>query len=330
MLRVQGRPRQGRVGDDQPVHARVDRGAGDRVDLPRLQVGRDLEEKRRQRRPAFERRAHLVPGLPDRRDQRAQRPFVLKPPQARSVGRGDVDGEIDAVAAHPPDALDIIGDPVLAVLIGPDVDPHPARIAPRHLVFCPPERRPFRRPPNVGGVESLVVEAHPVDHRPVLRQPEQPRLRISRLRPRSQRSDLDEAEAEAEHLAIDLAVLVEARGEADRVRKVDPGDLDRQHRIGRRRKSGRNRLQRPDRQPMRPLRVEREDQRSDEGIKRHPPSLRGAERRSNPEPPGHHDCFDPTRNDGLIPGATFAKCQSERIGPIRTCASPPLPIMPSW
>ena len=46
-------------------------------------------------------------------------------------------------------------------------------------------------------------------------------LRIARLRPRRDRPDLDEAEAEPEHLLGHLGVLVEPRREPDRRREVE-------------------------------------------------------------------------------------------------------------
>ena len=60
-----------------------------------------------------------------------------------------------------------------------------------------------------------IVESHPVDDRAVLGEPEQPRLRIALLRARRDRSDLDESEAEAEHLLGDFRVFVEPGGETD-------------------------------------------------------------------------------------------------------------------
>ena len=50
-------------------------------------------------------------------------------------------------------------------------------------------------------LHAVVVEAEPVDHRIVLRQPEQPRPRVARLRPRRRRTDLDKAEPGAHQLA---------------------------------------------------------------------------------------------------------------------------------
>ena len=75
-----------------------------------------------------------------------------------------------------------------------------------------------------------VVETHAVDDRPVLHQPEQPRLRIARLRPRRDRPDLDEAEAETEHLFRYFGILVEARGEPDGRGELETGDCRPQRR----------------------------------------------------------------------------------------------------
>ena len=118
----------------------------------------------------------------------ASAPLSCSAAQARRVGRGDVDGEIVGDAGHRRDAGGIIGDrgPALS-LLAPILTPTmpPARAG--ALRRAAPQRRRL----------ALIVEAHAVDHRPVLGQPEQPRLRIARLRPRRQRADLDEAEAEA-------------------------------------------------------------------------------------------------------------------------------------
>src|SRR3546814_6580073 len=62
-----------------------------------------------------------------------------------------------------------------------------------------------------------VVEAHAVDDRAVLDQPEQARARIAGLRQRGQRADLDETEAEMRHRMRDTRVLVETGREAHRV-----------------------------------------------------------------------------------------------------------------
>ncbi len=246
----------------------------------------------------------MLRASPTALEQLRKRAGVLKRAKARCVGRGDVDGEIVGPHFHLANPRRIIGDPVGAVLVRPDIDPDDS---------LPPPLQP-----TLGGLEPAVVEAHPVDHRPILGQPEQPRPRIPRLGPRGQGPDLDEAEAEAEHLRGHLGILVEARGEPDRIGEIEPGDSDGEAGILHCRLARRNRPQRPDRQPMCPLRVEGEEEGADERIERHAPSLRGAERRSNPgsvrPPPTGLLRF--ARNDGLISSGSPATCQSERFGPI--------------
>jgi len=94
---------------------------------------------------------------------------------------------------------------------------------------------------------------------------EQPRPRVSVLRQGGQRPHLDEAEAEAEHLPEHLGILVEPGREPDRVGEIESRDPHRQDRVGLGGPSRRQQLQRADRRPMRPLRVEREGEGPQEG-----------------------------------------------------------------
>src|SRR5712691_3438066 len=77
------------------------------------------------------------------------------------------------------------------------------------------------------GVDADVIEAEAVDERLRLRQPEQARLGIARLRSRRHRPDLDEAEAQLRQRVDVLRVLVEAGCQADRIRKLQPERPDR-------------------------------------------------------------------------------------------------------
>src|SRR3712207_8440201 len=61
----------------------------------RGQIGRDLEE---------DRRSALATRVEDGRKQRVERLAILKGPETRGVGRGDVDGEIVGERRHPRDA----------------------------------------------------------------------------------------------------------------------------------------------------------------------------------------------------------------------------------
>jgi hypothetical protein len=119
---------------------------------------------------------------------------------------------------------------------------------------------------------AAIVEAHPVDHRLVFLQAEQARPGISGLRQGSERAHLRRAEAEREDPVEDFRILVEAGGEPDRVREVDAGDADREPGIGRGGIAERSVLQRADGEPVRPLRIELEDQRPEKRIERHSPA----------------------------------------------------------
>ena len=121
-------------------------------------------------------------------------------------------------------------------------------------------------------IDAVVVEAQAVDDRAVLRQPEHARLRIARLRLRRHRADLDEAEAQREQRIDVRAVLVEAGGQADRIRERQPERLGRQ----RLRPAGQQRIepaavsrfQRRQPERVRALGVELEQERAGESVHR--------------------------------------------------------------
>ena len=70
---------------------------------------------------------------------------------------------------------------------------------------------------------AAVVEAEPVDDGAVARQPEDARARIAELRQRRYGADLGEAAAQRKHGVGHARVLVEAGGDADRVRQRQAG-----------------------------------------------------------------------------------------------------------
>ena len=78
---------------------------------------------------------------------------------------------------------------------------------------------------------AAIVEAHAVDDRRVLGEAKQPRLWVADLRLGRERADLDEAEAERERAAGRFGVLVEARGEADRVGEFQAERFDLRARV---------------------------------------------------------------------------------------------------
>ena len=178
------------------------------------QIRRDLQEDRdRPRQPPHS----PPPPAPAGR----QRRLALQVAQAFGVGRGDVDGgEVDMRAA--------------------------ARAAPRAksagpVVRCPCWRRGSARSHRAAGGPRA---AAPIASMPSLLkpkrliaarscgQPEEPRLRIARLRPRRRRADLEKAEAGPRQRRQRHGVLVEARGEPHRVRQLQPGQPRAQPRRG--------------------------------------------------------------------------------------------------
>ncbi len=68
---------------------------------------------------------------------------------------------------------------------------------------------------------ALVVEAHPVDQRAVVDQPEQPRRRVAGLRLTGDGADLDVVEAEHRQAVDAEAVLVESGRETERAGQVE-------------------------------------------------------------------------------------------------------------
>src|SRR3954452_9417958 len=163
MLRPQGWPRDSGVGDDYPIDSILNRDADDLVGLAFAEIGSDLQK---------DRRAIAWPRLAHRRQQRAQRAPVLELPQARGVGRADIDGQVARDRAHRAHALRIVDDPVRAILVGADID---ADDAPRMNAMAQAQ-------PSLG--LALVIETQTVDHRPIPAEAKHPRLRIARLRER--------------------------------------------------------------------------------------------------------------------------------------------------
>jgi hypothetical protein len=113
---------------------------------------------------------------------------------------------------------------------------------------------------------AVIVETHAVDHGLVPLEPEQPRPRIAGLRLRRHRADLNKAEAEPQQRVRHLRVLVEACGNADRVREVEAEGANRQFRVVGARPDRRQQFQALDRQAMRIFRVEPAQQGQREGV----------------------------------------------------------------
>ena len=213
----------GGVAGDDAVDAGGVEHAGDAFDLGFREVGRDLDQ---QRHAVAAHRGQVLLRAAQFIHQHAQRLFALQVAQTGGVRRGDVDGDVVGVVVHPLKAVQVVVDRlfVRGVLVLADVDAEDALAL---GAFDVAHQR----------VDAAVVEAQAVDHRQVLGQAEHAWLRIAWLRPRRDRADLDEAEAERHQRVDVLAVLVQPGGAADRVGEFDAEGLGRQ-RLGLGRQGG--------------------------------------------------------------------------------------------
>src|SRR5204862_7937287 len=134
----------------------------------------------------------------------------LQRAQALGVRRRDVDRDVRGVRIHLLEGNRVVVDRALGRRVGvlADVDSNDA--VPARAAYVGDE-----------GVGADVVEAEAVDDRFALRNAEQARARIARLRAGRDGADFDEAETERGHRVDVLGILVEARGEADRIRELE-------------------------------------------------------------------------------------------------------------
>src|ERR1700719_3866037 len=79
-------------------------------------------------------------------------------------------------------------------------------------------------------IEPAAIEPHAVDDRLILFEAEQARFWIAGLRSGSDGADLDKPEPEPSHRFSHSGILIEARGEPDRIGKVQPPQALRQDR----------------------------------------------------------------------------------------------------
>src|SRR5438309_1369511 len=85
-------------------------------------------------------------------------------------------------------------------------------------------------PDNPPRSVAVVFESEPIDQRAAGGIAEQARPRIARLRPERHRADFDESEAERREKWHHHRVLVESRGDADRIAKGQSPQLHRRRR----------------------------------------------------------------------------------------------------
>src|SRR5262245_33090469 len=153
-------------------------------------------------------------------------------------------------------ALDVVSRAIGCFFVGSDVDAHdPSRWVPNE----PCQRRSV----------PAIVEPEPVDKCVIHVQSEDARAQIADLWPWGKRADLGVTQTHAEHRGDHARVLVEARGDAERIGERQPPYAGRKPAVIAPRAARMNAdLQRPERQLVRLLRVERPEQRPGERERR--------------------------------------------------------------
>jgi hypothetical protein len=149
-------------------------------------------------------------GFAQLAQQPMQRVGALQLAQARGVGRRDVDRDVAGRRVDALEAIEVVLEGALVgrVLVLADVDS---------------EHAPIAAALDIGqqGIDPGIVEAHAVDDGRVPAQAKHARLRIALLRARGGGSDLKKSETQRPQ-GIDVgAVLIQSRGQAHRVGKLD-------------------------------------------------------------------------------------------------------------
>ena len=210
--------RESRVADGDAVDASADENIDDRRQIVlgniRSQLDHDRPLRLARRHQLRSRRQHPRQEVVES----GRRLQVAKP---RRVWRGDIDREVARHVIEATDALHIVGGAIGRVLVGADVDaddaPRPAPREPRQHRGMPP-----------------VVEAQPVDQRAILDEPEHARTQITFLRPRGDSADLGKTQPHTEYGIVHSRALVEARRNAQGIRKRETAHVGRQARVVRR------------------------------------------------------------------------------------------------
>ncbi len=201
-----------------------------------------------------------VAGGPRAVDQFGQRPLALQSAQARRVGRGDIDDEIIGQRSEAGHTQFVIGGGVDRIFILAEIDADDAWADAMPAVTGDE--------PAATAVHAIIVEAHAVDDGAVLDQAEQARARIAGLRARGDAADLDKAETQSQGAAIAFRILVKARGQADRVGKIELPQKLAQGGRGRSRRGRRQHAQEPHGQTVRFFGIAGEQCRPQQAVKR--------------------------------------------------------------
>ncbi|MNN11168.1 hypothetical protein D3C81_1241150 [compost metagenome] len=205
--------RDGGVGGDHAVDPVAHQRVADIADLVGVEVRRDLQ---RQRHVALVLVGQALLRVLQRRQQAVQLARALQLAQVLGVGRRDIDRHVAGVRVDALQAVQVVVIGALDRRIGVLAD-----IQPQHAALGLPARRL-----HVGheGIHAAIVEAHAVDQRIGLRQPEHARTRVAGLGARRDRAHLDKAEAERGKTVDVRAVLVETGRQPHGVREAHAHD----------------------------------------------------------------------------------------------------------
>ena len=228
-----------------------------------VRSGAIFEQHRRRTRS----RRDAVTGIDDACQQIVEYRRLLQIAQARRVGRGNIHGDVARDRREPLDQPHIVGGAIGRIFVGADIDADNSCL-PRSAARVGLLRwSSARGKPHQHGVGALRIEAEPVDDAMVGIKAEQPRPRIAGLRLRRDGADFDKTEADAQQRIRHFGVLVEAGGDADRIRKIEAEDTAGEPPVVARRRRQRREFQHPDRHAMRILRIERTEERPRQAIK---------------------------------------------------------------
>ena len=167
----------------------------------------------------------------------------LQAAQTRRIGRGNIAHQIIGVVTDRFDALHIVSGRILSQFILADISANDAVATTRLELFDK-----WRK--------ALAVKTETVDDRGVFIEPEQPRLRVARLRQRRDSTRLNKTKTQLQHRRHHIGVLVKASGQTNRVLELQIPHPRRQHwRRTRSRVSGKAELQGANRDAMRGFRT---------------------------------------------------------------------------
>jgi hypothetical protein len=203
--------RQGRVGGDHTIYSVLDQEHRNIPQLLRIEIRRDFQGNRNVP-GAFAGKARLL-GF-EGGEQALEFSVALQLSQVFRIRGGDVHGDVSGTIVNRSQAGNVFFSRVFqrSVEILPDVNAHHTPVSSPSDVF-------HKR------VHTDVIEPHPIDDRGGGPDPEQARLRISRLRSQGDGSNLYKPEPECAQSINTGPIFVHPRRQADRIRETQTHDF---------------------------------------------------------------------------------------------------------